>query len=190
MREQKKIMQRGTREKTGETVQTALAAAMLCVLAPVAVPVPFGPVPLTLGSFAVCLLAAVLGAKQGLMCVLLYLLLGAAGLPVFSGFSGGAGVMFGPTGGYLAGYICCAWVVGKVTEKRSGRWKMAGAMGLGMLLCYACGTVWLAASLDFSVSEAFFVGTLPYLPLDTVKIAAAAFAALPLRERLRQEVRR
>ena len=95
-----------------QMVQIALFSGILCIVAPFTIPVPMSPVPLSLATFVVYLAGALLGAKQGTAGVLVYLLLGAVGLPVFSGFSGGIGVLFGPTGGYLMGYLLCAAIVG------------------------------------------------------------------------------
>ena len=99
-------------------VRTALFSGILCVLAPVALPVPGSPVPLSLATFAVYLTGMILGTKQGVLSVLVYLFLGTVGLPVFSGFSGGIGILLGPTGGYLLGYIPCVLVTGLGKDKK------------------------------------------------------------------------
>jgi len=187
--------------KTLQMVRTALFSGILCVLAPVALPVPGSPVPVSLATFVVYLAGMVLGAKQGVICVLVYLLLGTVGLPVFSGFSGGAGVLLGPTGGYLLGYIPCVLVVGLSVEKRElickklkeeltservGRARKMMCYGLAMvmgtLLCYAIGTVWFIAVMEGSYTflQALLVCVVPYLLFDAVKIAAAATVGLPL----------
>ena len=104
------------KQKTKELVEIALFSAVLCVIAPFTIPVPVSPVPLSISTFVIYLAAVLLGAKQSALCVLVYLLLGMVGLPVFSGFSGGIGVLLGPTGGYLMGYIPCALIVGWLVE--------------------------------------------------------------------------
>ena len=91
------------------SIFTALVAAMLCLLAPISVPV--GAVPVSLSIFGVCLAALISDRRGALMALLLYVALGAVGLPVFAGFSGGAQVLVGPTGGYLFGYIPMALCV-------------------------------------------------------------------------------
>lgn len=88
---------------------TALFAAILAVLSPLSIPLPFTPVPLSLGTFAVYLAAAAGGVRWGTLSVAVYLLLGAVGIPVFAGYSGGLQVLVGPTGGYLIGYLPLAF---------------------------------------------------------------------------------
>ena len=182
-------------QKTKQMVQVALFSGILCVLAPFALPVPVSPVPLSLATFAVYLAAVLLGAKQGAVCVLVYLLLGAVGLPVFSGFSGGIGVLLGPTGGYLIGYLPCAVLVGWLTEAKCfekaffGRKfvKNSVALILGTLVCYAFGTVWflLVMGKSYTFIQALLVCVVPYLILDLVKILAAAAVAEPVKRILR-----
>jgi biotin transport system substrate-specific component len=179
------------KHKTKELVEIALFAALLCVIAPFTLPVPGSPVPLSLATFGVYLAALLLGAKQGVLCVLVYLLLGMVGLPVFSGFSGGIGVLLGPTGGYLGGYVPCAFLIGwmanaKCFEKAfSGRQfvKNSVAMILGTLVCYAFGTVWflLVMSDSYTIVQALLVCVVPYIFFDMVKILAAAAVAGPVK---------
>ena len=92
-------------QKTMQMAEMALMSAVLCVISPFTIPVPASPVPLSLALFGVYLSAMLLGVKKGTLSVLIYLLLGSVGLPVFSGFSGGIGMLAGPTGGYLIGYL-------------------------------------------------------------------------------------
>ena len=178
-------------QKTKQMVQVALFSGILCVFAPFTVPVPVSPVPLSLATFVVYLAAVLLGAKQGAICVLVYLLLGSVGLPVFSGFSGGIGVLLGPTGGYLIGYVVCAVLVGWLTEAKYfekaffGRQfvKNSVALILGTLVCYAFGTVWflLVMSDSYTIVQALLVCVVPYIFFDMVKILAAAAVAGPVK---------
>ena len=177
-------------QKTKRMVETALMGAVLCILAPFTVPVPFSPVPLSFSTFAVYLAAVILGAKRGALCVLVYLLLGLAGLPVFSGFSGGIGVLSGPTGGYLLGYLPCAVLVGYLTDKRNSNstfGKYVVAMALGTLSCYLLGTVWFLMVMggSYTVMQALVVCVLPYLVFDAAKILAVASVAGPVKRILR-----
>lgn len=176
-------------------VQTALFSGILCVISPFTVPVPLSPVPLSLATFVIYLAAVLLGAKQSALCVLGYLLLGMVGLPVFSGFSGGIGVLLGPTGGYLIGYVPCAVIVGRLVE-RKGFCKCLCrprfvinvlAMTLGTLACYVLGTLWFLFIMKgrYSVWQALLVCVVPYLFFDLVKILAAATVAEPVKRILR-----
>ena len=195
-------------QKTIQLVQIAMMSAVLCVVAPFTIPVPVSPVPLSLATVAVYLAGVLLGAKKGTGCVIIYLLLGMVGLPVFSGFSGGAGVLLGPTGGYLIGYIPCVFVTGGLLERgwsfkqkkkcfgveeKAVRpwWRVvwnAFAMALGTILCYALGTAWFMFVMDgtYTVVQALLVCVVPYVVFDLIKILAVAAIAVPIRKNLRR----
>ncbi len=162
---------------------TALLAAAICVAAPWAIPI--GAVPITLGTFIILTAASVAGSKRGTLAVALYVVMGAIGLPVFSGFSGGAGQLLGPTGGFIAGYIPCALVAGLIIDARPASfWIYPAGMAAGMLLCYAFGTAWYAFSTESSLFASLAVCVLPFLVLDALKLAAAATLSFYLRRRL------
>lgn len=162
-----------------EITAAALGIALISVCSWISVPTPV-TVPFTLQTFAVCLTAALLGLKCGLWAVAGYILLGAAGLPVFSGFRGGPGVLLGPTGGYIVGFLFTALCVG-LPLRRFGRKlpMLAASMALGVLLCYAFGTAWFMAVYarntgPVSLGTALSWCVLPYLIPDGVKILLAA----------------
>ena len=180
-------------QKTMQMAEIALMSAVLCVISPFTIPVPASPVPLSLALFGVYLAAVLLGAKKSALSVFIYLLLGAVGLPVFSGFSGGIGVLAGPTGGYLVGYLLCAVIVGLVTEAaiRVGKWQFAQgvlALILGTLTCYLFGTIWFLVIMKgtYTVEQALVVCVVPYLLFDAIKIVAAASIAIPIQRILRR----
>jgi len=191
-------------QKTIQMAEIALMSAVLCVVSPFTIPVPMSPVPLSLSLFAVYLAAVLLGAKRGTICVLIYVLLGMVGLPVFSGFSGGIGVLLGPTGGYIIGYIPCALLTGVLAErkrlvkteaeqqKRVQRWRKITwntvAMVLGTLICYACGTAWFLVIMGgtYTLMQALVICVVPYLIFDITKIFAAAAMVLPMQRILRR----
>jgi biotin transport system substrate-specific component len=175
-------------------VYTALAAAIICVLAPVALPI--GPVPITLATFVIYVAGAALGARRGAAAVALYAAIGTVGLPVFSGFSGGVHVLAGPTGGYIAGYILCAAASGFFADaaaRREARGVFgraersclyAAGMVTGTLLCYTMGTAWFVLRSGSTLDAALAVCVLPFLPLDAVKIAAASIISPMIRARI------
>lgn len=161
----------------------ALMAALICAIAPVAVPV--GPIPITLATFAVYLAGALLGAKDGTLAVALYLLLGAVGLPVFSGFSGGFSRIVGATGGYLVGYLPCAAMIGFASDRWGDRkWTIPLAMAAGTAACYALGTAWYMGFSGVNLGGAMVACVVPFLPGDALKIAAASAVAAALRGRM------
>ncbi|MGE5554560.1 MAG: biotin transporter BioY [Betaproteobacteria bacterium] len=155
----------------------ALLTAVISALAYVTVPIPLSPVPLSGQSFGVMLAGALLGPYLGPLAVLTYLLLGLAGLPVFAGGHAGPGVLFGPTGGYLWGFVAGSWVIGLLTDvrKKQPAWKTLLGIALGgIVVVYALGVSQFALVAGFSLRRALAVGVLPFLPGDLVKAAAAA----------------
>ena len=161
--------------KTKQMVLIALMTAVTCVLGPLSIPLPFSPVPISLTNFAIFLAIFVLGMKNGTISFIIYLLLGAVGVPVFSSFRGGLQVLAGPTGGYLIGFIFLALIMGFALE-HFDRKLVPTIIGMiiGMAVCYAFGTVWLAKLLSLSFKEGLMMGVIPYLPGDAAKIIIAA----------------
>lgn len=161
--------------KTKQMVLIALMTAVTCVLGPLSIPLPFSPVPISLTNFAIFLAIFVLGMKNGTISFIIYLLLGAVGVPVFSSFRGGLQVLAGPTGGYLIGFIFLALIMGFALD-HFDRELVPTIIGMiiGMVVCYAFGTVWLAKLLSLSFKEGLMMGVIPYLPGDAAKIIIAA----------------
>ncbi len=166
--------------KINDLVTIALVAAILCILAPASITLGFTPIPITLGTFAVLMAGIILGRTRGTVCVLVYILLGAVGLPVFSGYMGGIQKILGPTGGYIWGYLFLVWLTGFFVEYFHGKWYMCfvGAL-LGTTACYGFGTLWMMLALNMSLIKALLAGVVPFLPFDLIKIAVAVAAVLP-----------
>lgn len=170
---------------------TALMAAVMCVLGPVSVPI--GPVPLSLTNLVIFFAVYLLGAKLGALSVLVYLVLGAVGLPVFSGYAGGLAKLAGPTGGYLVGFVPMAFVIGLFVEQadrleaRALRpvLEVAGFL-LGEAVLYVIGTAWFVVLMDCTVSYALGICVVPFLPGDAAKIVLAVVFGALLRRRLIQ----
>lgn len=162
---------------------TAAVAAALCLLSPWAV--PLGPVPVSLCTFLLYLSAWLLRPGQVAAAAGVYVLLGAAGLPVFSGFLGGLGRLAGPTGGYIAGYlplaVLCALFV-RVFPTR--RWLHLLGMILGTAVLYGTGTVWFCLQTQTSPTQALVLCVLPFVPGDLAKMTAALFLGPVLKDRL------
>ena len=161
--------------RTNQMVLIALMTAVTCVLGPLSIPLPFSPVPISLTNFAIFLAIFVLGMKNGTISFIIYLLLGAVGVPVFSSFRGGFQVLAGPTGGYLIGFIFLALIMGFALD-HFDRKLVPTIIGMiiGMAVCYAFGTVWLAKLLSLSFKEGLMMGVIPYLAGDAAKIIIAA----------------
>ncbi len=156
-----------------DLVFVALFAAVMTVCAQIQI--PFGEVPFTLQTLGVFIAASLLGWKRGTLSVIVYVLLGLAGVPVFAGFSGGIGVLFGPTGGYIIGFIFTALIVGLMTEKLGKKlWVEIVSMILGLAVCYAFGTVWFMFQMKMGLVESLLLCVVPYLIADALKIAFSA----------------
>ena len=164
-------------------VTIALFAAVLCVTSPLSIAV--GPIPLSLTTLLIYLAAGSLGWRCGVISVVVYVLLGAAGLPVFSNFEGGFHKIAGLTGGFIIGYIPCAlatgWIGGAI-QKYSGRaWLYILGMFTGTVLLYTCGTVWFILQTGSAPVYALTVCVVPFLPGDAIKITVAGITAPRLR---------
>lgn len=155
---------------------TGLMAAVICVLGPLSIPLPGDLVPVSLGALGVFLASVILGWKKGVIAVLIYLLLGFIGLPVFAGFTAGAGKLFGPTGGYLIGYIATALIAGFFADRFRGK-KIMMLLGIviGTAALYVIGSFWLAVQAHMSIGAAFMAGCVPFIPADIVKALIAVF---------------
>jgi biotin transport system substrate-specific component len=162
-----------------------LGSLWVALFAQVRIPLPFTPVPITGQTFAVLLVGAALGAGRGAGALMLYLLMGMTGLPVFAGGAAGLFHLTGPTGGYLIGFVIAAAAVGRMAEhgwERSFRTSLI-PFSLGTLLIYLVGVPWLA--LYVGPQAAIQKGLLPFLPGDLIKLLLAALA-LPSAWRLVQ----
>lgn len=167
---------RRTIEKTRSMVYVALFAVLMAVCAWISVP---AAVPFTMQTFAVFLALSILGGKRGTLAVVVYILMGAVGMPVFSHFQGGLGVLFQATGGYIIGFLLTALIVwGMESLARQRIWIQILSMLLGLLACYAFGTAWFMV-LYARTSGAIGAGTallwcvVPYAIPDLVKLSLA-----------------
>lgn len=173
--------------KTKTMALIALMAAVTCILGPLSLAIPISPVPISFTNLAVYFTIYVLGTKKGTISYLIYLLLGLVGLPVFSGFSGGAGKLFGPTGGYLIGFIFMALICGIFIEKWPAKLYLHFVgMILGTAVCYLFGTIWLAFQANMDFSAALAAGVIPFIPGDLVKIIIALLAGPIIRKQLKR----
>lgn len=171
---------------TYQLAMTGLMTALTCILAPISLALPFTPVPISLTNFAVFLSVWLLGWRLGTASYLVYLLLGLAGLPVFSGFTGGASKLLGPTGGYLVGFILLALIIGFVFSRSENRLLRLGGMLLGMAAAYLFGTVWLAYQSEMSLLAAFGSAVIPFVPGDIIKMLVVLLIGPLIETRLKR----
>lgn len=179
----KNMYEKNNKITTKELTLIGLMTAITCILGPLSIPLPFSVVPISFTNLAIYFTVFLLGWKKGTVSYLIYLLIGLVGVPVFSGFSGGVGKIAGPTGGYLAGFLLLAIISGIFIEKFRGKIYMyAIGMVLGLAITYLFGTAWLSLQLDLTFTEGLFMGVIPYIPGDIVKIAAALILGPVLRK--------
>lgn len=170
--------------KVKDTAYIGLSIALIAICSWITIPLY---VPITLQTMSVCLISALFGAKRSTLSILLYILLGAAGVPVFHNFTSGIGVVLGPTGGYMAGFIFTAIIVGIASKKSNKLWVLILSMTAGILVCYAFGTVWFAIVYAKSNEPAPLLSILgwcvfPFLIPDAVKIIIASLLAKRLKK--------
>lgn len=191
-------------KKTTALVLCGVFAALMAICSFITIPLGFTPIPVNLATLGVFLTGGILGKKYGSISLIVYILLGAIGVPVFAGFKGGLGVLAGPTGGYIIGYLAAAFLTGLLIEivfhktaasgqnadtgrARSGGLRFAGsilAMIAGLAACYALGTAWFMISTGTGLGAAMISCVIPFLPGDAVKILAASLLVLKLRPAL------
>ncbi len=176
---------------TAELVYIAICAALMAVCSWISIPAPAPLAPFTMQTFAVFLILLLLGGRRGFFTVLIYVLLGAVGLPVFAQFMGGVGVLFGTTGGYIIGFLFTALIYWALERAAGGRpvWTIA-SLALGLLVCYAFGTAWFMvvyARQSGPVGLATALGwcVLPFLIPDFVKLALAWALSAALKKHVR-----
>lgn len=163
----------------GGPILACLFAALISVGAYIAVPIPGTPVPIVLQNFFIMLAGLLLGPVWGVLATLVYLALGAVGLPVFAGGTGGIARFFGPTGGYLFGYIPAVFFMGLVSRLGGRRrwWRDAIALVAGCAVIYGIGVFWLKTAIGSSWQKAVAGGMLPFLLGDVVKITLSVLVA-------------
>lgn len=161
----------------------ALFAALMCIFGPMSVPI--GIIPISLTNLVIYLAVYLLGPRESTISYLVYLLLGAVGLPVFSAYSGGLGKLLGPTGGYLFGFIFMAIISGIALKlSKANVFITAAGMVLGTLVAYAFGTAWFVKVAEYTWTDAINVCVKPFIPFDLAKIVIASILGKIVRSAL------
>ncbi len=172
--------------KTKQLIICSLFAALTAILSQISIPLPFTPVPINLATLSVLLAGALLGKKVGAISQVVYALLGVIGLPVYANFMSGIGVILGPTGGYIIGYIIAAFVVGIIIEKSNNSlMTYIFSMCLGMISCYILGTAWFMYVTGNNLMSSLVMCVFPFIPGDIIKIILGAFLAKRLHNKIR-----
>lgn len=144
------------------------------MLAQFIVPLPFSPVPVSLATLSVFLAGGLLRPVNGALSQLIYILLGAVGLPVFARFSGGIGILAGPTGGYLIGYVLAAFIIALLRDRLPNKTSIiAAVLIVGMFVYYVTGTAWFMFSTNTGLVASLSKCVLPFIPGDIMKVLLA-----------------
>lgn len=148
-------------------------AGLLSLAAQIAIPLGFTPVPFTCHTLVVLFMGGVLGARRGTCAVILYLMEGVSGLPVFAQGHYGLAHLLGPSGGYLLGFCLATFLIGSLLQEKTSHFKQTiWVMGLGMCVIYLFGALWLSHFVGFSA--AIQLGVIPFLISDALKVLLAA----------------
>lgn len=176
-----------TTMKTKTMTLVGLFTALLCIAGPLSVPIPISPVPLSLATLVIYFSSNIIGCKKGLLCCLIYIMIGLAGIPVFSVFSAGISKLAGPTGGYLVGYFFLAFFTGFFADKfpQSRKLQLLG-MILGSICLQFLGTLWLAVLTNTTLLQAAFSAVIPFLPNDILKIIITITLAPVVKKQISQ----
>jgi biotin transport system substrate-specific component len=166
-------------------VYASMFGAATAVGAYIIIPVP--PVPITLQTFFLYLSAALLGGRLAALSQFIYLLLGIIGLPVFSGGKAGLGILFGPTGGYLIGFLVGAFIIGKMVElrERPGLIWIILSMVSGTIVVYLFGVIQLSLVAKLTLIKSISAGIIPFLIGDVLKIIIASAITLKVRDKIK-----
>lgn len=177
---------------TRNLVLCAMCAAITCILAPLSIPLA-GGVPVSLATFAVMLSGVLLGGPLGALSQLIYVLLAAVGLPVLAGWTGGLGIVLGMTGGYIIGYIPCAWLTGVIYKKYGETAKkpvkilsMILGMTAGNIALYVIGTAWFMFITEMTLKASLTACVIPFIPGNIIKMAAVIIIGLPVEKAIRR----
>ena len=173
-----------TKTKTYDLAYIAIFAVLIAICSWISIPMT---VPFTLQTFGVFMAVGVLGGKRGSLAVLVYILLGAIGVPVFAGFTGGISKLVSPTGGYLVGFIFTSVISGLIIEKFNYK-RIPNIIGMiiGLAITYIFGTAWLAFGMGRTFMEALAVGVLPFLIFDFGKIIIVAIIGPELQKLMKK----
>jgi len=158
-----------------DLTQISLFTALTSILAFISIPLPFSPVPVSGQTLGVMLSGVFLGARKGTISIIIYIILGSIGLPIFAGGSSGIGVLFGPTGGYLWGFMIAAYIIGKLFETNNMGivWKFISLFIGGIFIIYFFGMIQLIIVTKMSLVKALTAGVLPFIPGGIFKIIVA-----------------
>lgn len=164
-----------------EITLVGMCAALMAIFSQLSIPLPFTSVPVTLQIFGLVVLAVIVGAKIGTLSIIVFVILGAIGLPVFANFTGGFGVIIGPTGGYIIGFIIMAFLIGYASSKQN-KILLFIASYVGLTIDLLLGTLYLKIVTGMSIQSALIAGFYPFILKDFITIALAVIIGLKVKK--------
>ncbi|MDR1581513.1 MAG: biotin transporter BioY [Synergistaceae bacterium] len=170
-----------TKLNTRDICMMGIFTALMAVMAQISIPMPLG-VPMTMQTFAISLAGVMLGAKGGFFSTLAYVLLGAAGAPIFANFTGGMGIILGPTGGFIISFPLMALLIGWGADR--GRNETIAGLVAGNIVNYVMGMICFSLSTGKGLDVAFTACVLPFIPTAIVKAVAAGAMGLKIKARV------
>ena len=170
--------------KINELVLCSMFSAITAILSQIYIPLPFTTVPVTLQIFAVALTGIILGAKKGFISVGIYIVLGAIGMPVFAGMTGGLGILLGPTGGFLIACPIMAFIIGYASERYLSCANIIIFMIVGLIIVYLMGTLMFALISKTSIYHSFLLCVVPFIFVDILKLILATSVGISILKRL------
>lgn len=152
----------------------SILAALLCVLSPISIPI--GAIPISLSTFVIYVIAAILSPLDTVFVILLYIALGAIGIPVFSSYKSGIGTLFGLTGGYIFGYLLMGLFtsIGILKKRKQFFWYIIWML-IGTILCYSVGSLWYMSLSKTSFKATIMTAVVPFIIPDLIKIVLASY---------------
>lgn len=161
---------------------TALMTAVICILAPLSIQI--GPIPISFTNLVLYFAVYVIGTKYTTYSYTIYYLLGLVGLPVFSGFTGGFGKAFGPTGGCLIGFFFMTVISGLFVSKFNNKIMQFAGMIIGTIVVYILAVFWFSFVMKTSLLESFMVCVAPFIIIDLIKMILAMYVGSAIRKRI------
>lgn len=164
-----------------EITLVGMCAALMAIFSQLSIPLPFTSVPVTLQVFGLVILAVIVGAKVGTLSLIIYVIIGAIGLPVFANFHSGFGVLIGPTGGYIIGFVIMAFLIGYASSKKN-KIILFTVSYLGVLIDLILGTIQLKVVTGMTVNAALIAGLYPFILKDLITVSIAVIIGLKVKK--------
>ncbi|OOM74818.1 biotin transporter BioY [Clostridium puniceum] len=164
-----------------EITLVGMCAALMAIFSQLSIPLPFTSVPITLQVFCLVILSVIVGAKVGTLALIVYVIIGTIGLPVFANFHSGFGVLVGPTGGYIVGFIIMAFLIGYASSKQN-KFFLFIASYMGVIIDLLLGTIQLKIVTGMTMQAALISGLYPFILKDFITVTIAVTIGLKVKK--------